>query len=61
VEAPKGNIPPTHDPETMETNVSGLYLAGVVATGRDANEIFIETGRGHGRKIAVHLAKQGSE
>ena len=56
VEAPDGVIPPTHDEETMETNVPGLYLAGVVSTGRDANEIFIESGRLHGRKIAAHLA-----
>jgi thioredoxin reductase (NADPH) len=56
IDAPDGIIPPTHDPETMETNVPGLYLAGVVSTGRDANEIFIESGRFHGRKIAEHLA-----
>ncbi|TJY41891.1 YpdA family putative bacillithiol disulfide reductase [Cohnella pontilimi] len=56
IEAPDGVIPPTHNPETMETNVPGLYLAGVVSTGRDANEIFIESGRFHGRKIAEHLA-----
>lgn len=56
IHAPDGDIPPTHDPDTMETNVPGLYLAGVVSTGRDANEIFIESGRFHGRKIAAHLA-----
>ncbi|GIO12791.1 hypothetical protein J19TS2_23460 [Cohnella xylanilytica] len=58
IEAPDGIIPPTHNPETMETNVPGLYLAGVVSTGRDANEIFIESGRYHGRKIAEHLASK---
>lgn len=58
IDAPDGIIPPAHDPETMETNVPGLYLAGVVSTGRDANEIFIESGRYHGRKIAAHLAAQ---
>lgn len=56
IHAPDGETPPTHNPETMETNVPGLYLAGVVSTGRDANEIFIESGRFHGRKIAAHLA-----
>lgn len=56
IHAPDGIISPTHDPDTMETNVPGLYLAGVVSTGRDANEIFIESGRFHGRKIAAHLA-----
>ncbi|CAM3698559.1 YpdA family putative bacillithiol disulfide reductase [Cohnella lubricantis] len=56
VDAPDGVIPPAHNPETMETNVPGIYLAGVVSTGRDANEIFIESGRFHGRMIAEHLA-----
>lgn len=56
IHAPDGDVPPTHDPDTMETNVPGLYLAGVISSGRDANEIFIESGRFHGRKIAAHLA-----
>lgn len=46
---------PVYDPETMETTVSGLYVAGVVASGEDANEVFIETGRHHGTAIARHL------
>ena len=46
---------PTFNEETMETNVPGIYLAGVVASKREANEIFIETGRFHGRKIVSHL------
>jgi len=46
---------PTFDSETMETNVPGIYLAGVVASRHEANEIFIETGRYHGRKIAAHI------
>jgi thioredoxin reductase (NADPH) len=47
---------PAFDPETMETNVTGLYIAGVVASGNDANEIFIENGRFHGASIARHIA-----
>jgi putative bacillithiol system thiol disulfide oxidoreductase, YpdA family len=46
---------PTFHEETMETNVPGIYLAGVVASRHEANEIFIETGRFHGRKIAAHM------
>lgn len=46
---------PIFDPETMETNVPGLYVAGVVASGRNANEIFIESGRFHGELIANHI------
>jgi thioredoxin reductase (NADPH) len=46
---------PVHDPETMETGVPGLYIAGVIAAGNDANSIFIENGRFHGERIARHL------
>jgi len=46
---------PVYNPETMETSIPGLYVAGVVASGEDANEIFIETGRYHGTAIARHL------
>ncbi|OYD09741.1 YpdA family putative bacillithiol disulfide reductase [Paludifilum halophilum] len=48
---------PVHDPDTMETEVPGLYIAGVIAAGRDANSIFIENGRFHGEKIAAHIEK----
>ncbi|MEK5237819.1 YpdA family putative bacillithiol disulfide reductase [Paenibacillus sp. FSL L8-0470] len=46
---------PAYNPSTMETNISGLYVAGVIASGRNANEVFIETGRGHGKLIADHI------
>lgn len=49
---------PLHHPETMETNVSGIYIAGVIAAGNNANEIFIENGRFHGALIAAHLINQ---
>jgi thioredoxin reductase (NADPH) len=49
---------PAHDPATMETNVPGLYIAGVIAAGHDANKIFIENGREHGGLIvADRIAK----
>lgn len=48
---------PFHDPETMETNVAGIYVAGVIAAGNNANEIFIENGRFHGGMIAKHIDK----
>ncbi|MDT3424630.1 thioredoxin reductase (NADPH) [Paenibacillus forsythiae] len=47
---------PVFDPTTMETNIPGIYVAGVIASGRNANEIFIETGRRHGALIAAHAA-----
>ncbi|MFC4302218.1 YpdA family putative bacillithiol disulfide reductase [Cohnella boryungensis] len=46
---------PAFDPETMETNVPGLFIAGVIAAGREANEIFIESGRHHGKLIARRI------
>jgi len=42
---------PTHDKCTMLTNVPGLYIAGVIAAGHNANKIFIENGREHGELI----------
>lgn len=44
---------PAHDPATMETDVPGAYVAGVIAAGFDANKIFIENGREHGARIAA--------
>ncbi|WP_256758911.1 YpdA family putative bacillithiol disulfide reductase [Cohnella sp. WQ 127256] len=49
---------PTFNPETMETNLPGLFIAGVIAAGRQANEIFIESGRHHGKLIAQHILHQ---
>jgi thioredoxin reductase (NADPH) len=45
---------PCHEPKTMQTNVGGVYLAGVLAAGHDANKIFIENGREHGELIVAH-------
>ncbi|SOB94271.1 thioredoxin reductase (NADPH) [Ureibacillus xyleni] len=49
---------PTYDPETMETNVENLYIAGVLAAGNNANEIFIENGKFHGGFIAENILKK---
>lgn len=46
---------PSHDPATMQTDVPGVYIAGVLASGYDANKVFIENGRGHGALIAAAL------
>lgn len=43
---------PIYDRETLESNVPGIYLAGVIVAGSRTNEIFIENGRFHGRQIA---------
>jgi len=46
---------PSLDPNTLESNVSGIYLAGVVVAGRHTGEIFIENGRFHGKQIVEGL------
>jgi thioredoxin reductase (NADPH) len=42
---------PALDPKSLESNVPGLHLAGVVIGGRQTSEIFIENGRLHGKQI----------
>ncbi|WP_210365678.1 YpdA family putative bacillithiol disulfide reductase [Bacillus sp. REN3] len=49
---------PHFDPDTMETNVKGIFIAGVIAAGNNANEIFIENGRFHGGQIADAIASR---
>jgi len=46
---------PSLDPNTLESNVAGIYLAGVVVAGRFTGEIFIENGRFHGKQIVDGL------
>jgi thioredoxin reductase (NADPH) len=47
---------PAHDPATMETDAPGVFIAGVLAAGKDANKIFIENGKLHGPLIAAAVA-----
>lgn len=47
---------PICNAETLESNVKGIYMAGVVVAGERTNEIFIENGRFHGALIARDLA-----
>ncbi|MGA2890232.1 MAG: YpdA family putative bacillithiol disulfide reductase [Terracidiphilus sp.] len=47
---------PVCNPDTLESNVPGIYLAGVIVAGSRTSEIFIENGRFHGRQIALALA-----
>ena len=56
VEIDQGTLAPTHNAETMETNVKGLYVAGSIAAGRFNNKIFIENGRLHGKLIVGSIA-----
>lgn len=49
---------PVCDPVTLESNVPGIYLAGVIVAGERTNEIFIENGRFHGKLIAGDLQEK---
>jgi len=49
---------PACDPETLESNVPGIYVAGVIVAGSRTNEIFIENGRFHGKHIADDLRRK---
>jgi len=49
---------PRTNPETLESDRAGIYLAGVIVAGMHTNEIFIENGRLHGRLIAQSIASQ---
>jgi thioredoxin reductase (NADPH) len=52
---------PAMNSETHESNVPGLYLAGVVIGGRHTSEIFIENGRFHGKQIARALTARRAQ
>lgn len=51
----QGTGRPYYDETTMETNIPNLFIAGVIAAGNNANEIFIENGRFHGAAIAQKI------
>ncbi|MBX6358575.1 MAG: YpdA family putative bacillithiol disulfide reductase [Acidobacterium ailaaui] len=49
---------PECDPQSLESNIPGIYLAGVILAGERTNEIFIENGRFHGKRIAADLKEK---
>lgn len=51
------NSYPEHNPETMETNRKGVYLAGVVCGGMDTHLWFIENSRVHAEMIIEHISE----
>ena len=57
VEIDPETLIPTFDPETCESNVPGLYVAGTLQAGRWTDRIFIENSRDHGPKIVEHLKR----
>ncbi|HEY2819442.1 MAG TPA: YpdA family putative bacillithiol disulfide reductase [Candidatus Acidoferrum sp.] len=48
---------PALDPNSLESNVPGIHLAGVIIGGRFTGEIFIENGRFHGKQIVEALIR----
>lgn len=59
--AVEGSSVPVYDPETMETNLSGLYLAGVVCGGMDTHKWFIENSRVHAEQIFKHISDRNKQ
>jgi len=51
---------PTYDEDTMETNIKGLYLAGVICGGMETHKWFIENSRIHAKIIIEHIVKKRS-
>jgi thioredoxin reductase (NADPH) len=50
-----GTLVPEVNPDTCESNVAGLFVAGTLQAGRDTGRIFIENSRDHGRRIVERL------
>ncbi len=55
IELQNHEMRPVCDPQTFESNVPGIYVAGVIVSGARTSEIFIENGRFHGGQIAADL------
>ena len=49
---------PAHDPETLESNVPNLYLAGAIVGGHEIGRIFIENSRHHAGIVAAAIARR---
>jgi thioredoxin reductase (NADPH) len=60
IELQKPEMRPVCNPQTFESNVPGIYVAGVIVAGSRTSEIFIENGRFHGRQIAADLKNKFS-
>jgi thioredoxin reductase (NADPH) len=58
IELSSEQMRPVCDPETLESNVPGIYVAGVIVAGSRTSEVFIENGRFHGKLIAAHLSEK---
>jgi thioredoxin reductase (NADPH) len=52
------SLEPAYDPQTCESNVPGIYVAGTIQAGARTDRIFIENSRDHGPLIVAHLAER---
>lgn len=57
IEVDPETLIPAFDPETCESNVPGLYVAGTLQAGRFTGRLFIENSRDHGQRIVDHLKR----
>ena len=55
IEIEEGTNIPSHNPETLETNIPGLFIAGTITAGNVSGHVFIENSRHHGELIAGRL------
>lgn len=53
-----GDLKPTLQPETYESNIPGMFVAGSVVAGLKNNEVFIENGRFHGKVVIETIRRQ---
>ncbi|HEX4849718.1 MAG TPA: YpdA family putative bacillithiol disulfide reductase [Puia sp.] len=51
-------LAPSYNPETMESNMKNIYLAGVVVGGMDTHIWFIENSREHADRIVNHIVEE---
>ena len=57
IEVDPDSLAPCHDPETMQTNVKNIFVAGGLVAGRFNNKVFIENGRNHGKITLAALSR----
>ena len=58
VEVDAETMVPSHNPETYETNVQNVFLAGQVLSGIYSGQIFIENGRFHGARVIQEIDRR---
>jgi len=55
------NLIPELDPETFETNIPGIYMAGSIVGGEETAKVFIENGRHHSKPVIQHIKSELSK